>query len=333
MQPYMAQRKRFMTDIKYAVVITTHNREQLLRECVEHVQHQTIPPDKIIIVNNASTDGTGHYLKTLSEQYKTIDVIDLLVNTGGAGGFAVGIERAAETAAAWVLVIDDDAIIAIDYMEQIFVAAQQNAMYQAFAGAVTVNGQIDTCHRRNLIGIGLLSKNCKEEVYEQSCFACDIASFCGMVVDLSLVRQIGLPHAEYFIWYDDTEYSLRIHNYSRFLVVPQAVLIHKITQLEKTHPRRYDWKEYYAIRNRLLMVQEHGTVLDRVVNFVNLFVHVIFRNWLFSVIKRDNYDWAYERGLVRDALRDVHKMRRKENVLEKIAERPKGEGITNAYFK
>lgn len=322
-----------MADIKYAVVITTHNREQLLRECVEHVQHQTIPPDKIIIVNNASTDGTGRYLKTLSEQYKTIDVIDLLVNTGGAGGFAVGIERAAETAAAWVLVIDDDAIIAIDYMEQIFVAAQQNAMYQAFAGAVTVNGQIDTCHRRNLTGIGLLSKNCKEEVYEQSYFACDIASFCGMVVDLSLVRQIGLPHAEYFIWYDDTEYSLRIHNYSRFLVVPQAVLTHKITQLEKTHPRRYDWKEYYAIRNRLLMVQEHGTVLDRAVNFVNLFVHVIFRNWLFSVIKRDNYDWAYERGLVRDALRDVHKVHRKETVLEKIAERPKGEGITNAYFK
>lgn len=322
-----------MTDIKYAVVITTHNREQLLRECVEHVQHQTIPPDKIIVVNNASTDGTGRYLKTLSEQYKTIDVIDLLVNTGGAGGFAVGIERAAETAAAWVLVIDDDAIIAIDYMEQIFAAAQQNARYQAFAGAVTVNGQIDTCHRRNLTGIGLLSKNCKEEVYEQSCFACDIASFCGMVVDLSLVRQIGLPHAEYFIWYDDTEYSLRIHNYSRFLVVPQAVLTHKITQLEKTHPRRYDWKEYYAIRNRLLMVQEHGTVLDRAVNFVNLFVHVIFRNWLFGVIKRDNYDWAYERGLVRDALRDVHKMRKKEIVLEKIAERPKGEEITNAYFK
>ena len=333
MQPYMAQRKRFMTDIKYAVVITTHNREQLLRECVEHVQHQTIPPDKIIIVNNASTDGTGRYLKTLSEQYKTIDVIDLLVNTGGAGGFAVGIERAAETAAAWVLVIDDDAIIAIDYMEQIFAAAQQNAMYQAFAGAVTVNGQIDTCHRRNLTGIGLLSKNCKEEVYEQSCFACDIASFCGMVVDLSLVRQIGLPHAEYFIWYDDTEYSLRIHNYSRFLVVPQAVLTHKITQLEKTHPRRYDWKEYYAIRNRLLMVQEHGTILDRAVNFFNLFVHVIFRNWLFGVIKRDNYDWAYERGLVRKALRDVHKVHRKETVLEKIAERPKGEGITNVYFK
>lgn len=322
-----------MTDIRYAVVITTHNREQLLRECVEHVQHQTIPPDKIIIVNNASTDGTGSYLKTLSEQYKTIDVIDLLVNTGGAGGFAVGIERAAETAVAWVLVIDDDAIIAIDYMEQIFAAAQQNARYQAFAGAVTVNGQIDTCHRRNLTGIGLLSKNCKEEVYEQSCFACDIASFCGMVVDLSLVRQIGLPHAEYFIWYDDTEYSLRIHNYSRFLVVPQAVLTHKITQLEKTHPRRYDWKEYYAIRNRLLMVQEHGTVLDRAVNFFNLFVHVIFRNWLFGVIKRDNYDWAYERGLVRKALRDVHKVHRKETVLEKIAERPKGEGITNVYFK
>lgn len=322
-----------MTDIKYVAVITTHNREQLLRECVEHVQHQTIPPDKIIIVNNASTDGTGYYLKALSEQCRTIDVIDLLENTGGAGGFAVGIERAAQTAAAWVLVIDDDAIIARDYMEQIFAAARQNPTQQAFAGAVMVNGQIDLCHRRNLTRIGLMSKNCKEEAYAQPCFACDIASFCGMVVDLSLVRQIGLPHAEYFIWYDDTEYSLRIHNYSRFLVVPQAVLAHKITQLEKTHPRRYDWKEYYAVRNRLLMVREHGTILDRIVNFANLFLHVIFRNWLFGVIKRDGYDWAYERQLVKKALQDVHKTQRERINLENMSERLKGEGITNAYFK
>lgn len=322
-----------MTDIKYAVVITTHNREQLLRECVEHVQHQTIPPDNIIVVNNASTDGTGHYLKALSEQCKTIDVIDLLENTGGAGGFAVGIERAAQTAATWVLVIDDDAVIALDYMEQIFATAQQNSTQQAFAGSVMVNGQIDTCHRRNLTRIGLMSKNCKAEAYAQPCFACDIASFCGMVVNLSLVRQIGLPHAEYFIWYDDTEYSLRIHHYSRFLVVPQAVLTHKITQLEKTHPRRYDWKEYYAVRNRLLMVREHGTILDRAVNFANLFVHVIFRNWLFGVIKRDGYNWAYERQIVYKALQDVYKMRRKEIILEKMPEEAGGEGITNAYFK
>jgi len=322
-----------MTDIKYAVVITTHNREQLLRECVEHVQHQTIPPDNIIVVNNASTDGTGHYLKALSEQCKAIDVIDLLENTGGAGGFTVGIERAAQTAATWVLIIDDDAVIALDYMEQIFAAAQQNPTQQAFAGAVIVNGQIDFCHRRNLTRIGLMSKNCKAEAYAQPCFACDIASFCGMVVNLSLVRQIGLPHVEYFIWYDDTEYSLRIHHYSCFLVVPQAVLTHKITQLEKTYPRRYDWKEYYAVRNRLLMVREHGTILDRAVNFANLFVHVIFRNWLFGVIKRDGYDWAYERQIVYKALQDVHKMRRKETILEKMPEEAGGEGITNAYFK
>ncbi|MFG6367357.1 MAG: glycosyltransferase [Lachnospiraceae bacterium] len=322
-----------MTDIKYAVVITTYNREELLRECVDHVQHQTIPPDSIIIVNNASTDGTELYLKTLSEQDKTVNIINLLENTGGAGGFAVGIERAAKTATTWMLAIDDDAVIAIDYMEKIFAVAQQNPTYRAFAGAVTVNGKIDTCHRRKLTGIGLMSKNCKEQAYTQPCFTCDIASFCGMVVDLSLVRQIGLPHAEYFIWYDDTEYSLRIHRHSCFLVVPQAVLLHKIAQMEKSRPRRYDWKEYYAVRNRLLMVREHGTILDRAVNFANLFVHVIFRNWLFGVVKRDGYDWAYERRLVREALRDVHKVYRKAATLEKLPEGTKGEGITNAYFK
>jgi hypothetical protein len=45
-----------------------------------------------------------------------------------------------------------------------------------------------------------------------------------MVVDRALVRKAGLPCSEYFIWFDDTEYSMRINRYTRFLVIPDAKL-------------------------------------------------------------------------------------------------------------
>lgn len=45
----------------YAVVIVTYNRELLLRECVQQVEKQTVSASKVIIVNNASTDGTQKY--------------------------------------------------------------------------------------------------------------------------------------------------------------------------------------------------------------------------------------------------------------------------------
>lgn len=290
--------------VKYAVVIVTYNRELLLRECVSDVENQTTKPSSIIIVNNASTDGTSEYLKKLKERSK-FEIINLSQNLGGAGGFAKGIECALEKDVECILIIDDDAMIAKDYMEKILEARYRFPQYKAFAGTVKTDRMIETFHRRNLLKAGLLSEKCGQEEYRQSYFLCDIASFCGMVVDKELVKKIGLPHAEYFIWYDDTEYSLRILQYSRFLVVVNAELNHKTKQVVATRPRRYDWKEYYAVRNRLLMVREHGNFLDRVVNFVDLFIHVIFRNYFFSMIKRDNYDWKYEKDLVKSAIRNA----------------------------
>lgn len=294
-----------MIDTKYAVVIVTYNREKLLRECVDNVGRQTAAPDSIIIVNNASTDNTSNYLEKLNNKDGRFDIMNLPHNIGGAGGFAKGIERALHKNVDCILLIDDDAMIAIDYMEQILRSRQHNTQYKAFAGTLKTDGEIDTFHRRNLQRTGLMSKNCKEQEYRQPCFVCDIASFCGMVLDMELVRQIGLPHAEYFIWYDDTEYSLRICQHSKFLIVTAAEINHKTTIAATTKPRRYDWKDYYAVRNRLLMVREHGNLADRIVNFADLFVHVLFRNWLFSMIKLDHYDWKYERNLVRAAIRNA----------------------------
>lgn len=310
----------FRMRTKYAVIIVTYNRELLLRECIDNVKNQIIVPDSIIIVNNASTDGTYEYLEELTKKSELFDIIHLSKNTGGAGGFAKGIECALQKDVDSVLIIDDDAMIEKDYMQKILQIRLQNPQYRAFAGTVKINERIDTFHRRNLQKAGLISRNCKEWEYGQPSFACDIASFCGMVVDTGLIRQIGLPHAEYFIWYDDTEYSLRIHQYSKILVVTAAVLNHKTSQNVILHPRRYDWKDYYAVRNRLLMVREHGNFIDRMVNFIDLFIHIIFRNWIFAIIKRDNYNWEYERSLVSKAIKNA-KDKELKNVIIRREER------------
>lgn len=307
-----------MISAKYAIVIVTYNRADLLRECVAHAAGQTIPPKSIIIVDNASTDDTKTYLRSLNKEDGT-DIISLSQNIGGAGGFAVGMERALQKNVACVLMIDDDAILAEDYMEKILAARNLYPQYKAFAGVVETEGQIDPFHRRNLSKPGLMTKNVREEEYRQDYFTCDSASFCGMVVDAELIREIGLPHAEYFIFYDDTEYSLRICRYSKFLVAVGAKLNHKTEVNNSNRPRRYGWKDYYAIRNRLLMVKEHGSPLDRIVNFTNIFIHIIFRNWLFGVIRMDHYDWKYERDMVIAAVRDSE-IENSQNVIVKRKE-------------
>ena len=289
---------------KYAIIIVTYNRIELLKECINNAVNQTIPAESIIIINNASTDGTKEYLDKLKDN-TILDIHNLDENIGGAGGFCIGIEAALKKDVESILIIDDDAMISRNYMELLLKAKTQNPTYKAFAGAVVVDGVIDTFHRKNLSKVGFFQRTINAETYKSDNFECEIASFCGMLVDTSIVKKIGLPHSHYFIWYDDTEYSLRIRKHTKFLVVTDAILNHK-TKLNTTHkPRRYDWREYYAVRNRILMIKEHGTLLDRLVNNIDLFVRVVFRNWLFGLIKKSGYDWKYEKDIVNQAIKNA----------------------------
>lgn len=290
---------------KYATVIVTYNREMLLRECIRYVAGQTAEASSIVIVNNASTDGTKAYLDELGKQNRSYIIINLPQNIGGAGGFAKGIGYAAKLDVDCVLLIDDDAMIANDYMEKILQARQMYPQYKAFAGAVKVNNIIDTFHRRSVSKVGLFFKKCGEESYLSSYFDCEIASFCGMVLDTELIRQIGLPHSTYFIWNDDVEYSLRVKENSNFLVVTAAALEHKTSIVLNKWPRRYEWRDYYAIRNRIWYVGEHGTKIDKVLNYMDMFIRIIFRNWLFGTLRLDQYDWKYEQQIVKRAVRDA----------------------------
>lgn len=312
----------------YNVVIVTHNRLKLLKECLEHVENQTAAAARIIVVDNASEDGTTQYLREKGIADARYAIIECAQNIGGAGGFEKGIEfvhRAADKEQTdCVLLMDDDAILNVDYMEKVLAERRTSGSYHAFAGTVESSGVIDIWHRRRKVKNGIRQKLCPVSDYEKEVFECDIVSFCGMVVDMDVINKVGLPCGEYFIWNDDVEYSLRINKFTKFLVIPSARLNHKTAKRKKEYPhRRYDWHEYYGIRNRLLYVRKHGTAWDRLVNRADMFVNIVFRNRIFALIRMDGYDWKYENALVRKAYRDADEFyvecdirRKPEGILE-----------------
>lgn len=73
----------------------TYNRKDLLRECLKALLSQTRQPDEILVINNASTDGTEELFAAGAEFARPgISLVTLPENVGGAGGFCEGIERA-----------------------------------------------------------------------------------------------------------------------------------------------------------------------------------------------------------------------------------------------
>ena len=72
-------------------VVVTRNRVRLLEECLAAVEGQTRAPDHVLVVDNASTDGTPGFV---SHQHPDAEMIRLDRNEGGAGGFHEGMRRA-----------------------------------------------------------------------------------------------------------------------------------------------------------------------------------------------------------------------------------------------
>lgn len=262
-----------------AVVIVTYNRVELLKECLACVCGQTIPFSRVIVVDNHSTDGTAEFLAA----WEDLDVIREPENLGGAGGFYDGLQRASQVEYDWVLIIDDDAMIAPDYMEKLLDYANAHTGIYGLAGKVVTEGHIDVSHRRRIINRLLyVESNVASEEYQKESFSCDAATFCGLLLQGQKMREIGLPQKGYFLWYDDIEYCLRLQECGGVTVVPAAVLHHKTVlskegMVTKGVLHRIGWRQYYGYRNRYDTAKRH---LGSLSAWVILWQYRVF--WLLS---------------------------------------------------
>ena len=95
---------------KVIAVIVTYNRKELLKECVEAVLNQDYKNCDILIVDNASTDGTREYVKELLKNNR-VHYMNTGANLGGAGGFNFGIKEAYKLGCDFIWIMDDDCIV------------------------------------------------------------------------------------------------------------------------------------------------------------------------------------------------------------------------------
>lgn len=247
--------------LNYGAVIVTFNRKKLLLEAVTALLNQTESPQKIIIIDNASSDGTELALSSANLlNNPIIDYHRLTTNVGGAGGFYEGVKIAEKYNFDWLSLSDDDAIFHDDYFTEMDNAVVSNPDVKAFAGTVKlVDGRIQFDQRmrlRNWTWLGELRTNPDE--YDKD-FDIDLLTFCGAFINMKIIRQIGLPEKGFFIWHDDIEYSIRIREHSRIINVHKAILTHKtnIPSIDYSSHYAPDWREYYGHRNHIITVLKH----------------------------------------------------------------------------
>lgn len=282
------------------VVIVTYNRLDLLKECLSCVNRQSVQFEHIVIVDNKSTDGTISYLESLLNKYHVIFEKE---NGGGAKGFHDGVKYVYENLKTdWILLIDDDAMLEPNYLREMNNASLIYRSVQAFSGSVMTNGVIDLSHRKYL-------KSDNEycitpipiEKYSHDYFEYDFCSFCGLFFSFSLIEKIGYPQKEYFIWYDDTEYSLRIRQKTKIINNNKTFINHK-TKLSNGSTK-LNWRGYYGVRNSGDVIKRYGTV-GQFKKFVRRIRLAQYKQYAIYLITRKK-KYLYNYSLYKDALNDL----------------------------
>ncbi|BBL93411.1 glycosyltransferase family 2 protein [Thermus thermophilus] len=238
---------------KVCAVIVTYNRKALLRECLKAVLSQTRPPDHVLVVDNASTDGTPEMLQ---EEFPQVEVLRLPENQGGAGGFHEGMKRAYEQGVDWLWLMDDDTIPKAKALEALLEAARLPldprprvlASRQLLPNGLphpTTAFVNPTDPRHPFLWLRLRPR------YRPIRWAL----FTSVLLHRSLVEEHGLPHKAFFIWEDDLEYTARALRRGLGLQVRDSEVIHKSASKPYISATTGENRLFYGVRNRIWVLR------------------------------------------------------------------------------
>lgn len=226
-------------------VVVSYNRGPLLAQTLDALAAQTHAPAAVVVVDNASTDGSADVA-----DHPAVDLVRLAANTGGAGGFAVAMATAlARHDPEWIWVMDDDVVPAPGALEALLgaAAATGDRVDVLCSRAEWTDG---TEHPMNTPRPWVLATRADRELAAQAgAIAVRSVSFVSSIYRAAVVRQRGLPVADYFIWNDDFEYSTRLIRGGTGLAVPGSVVLHATAALADTDVDP-GARFYYEVRNK-----------------------------------------------------------------------------------
>lgn len=251
--------------VTVAAVVVTFNRLEKLKTVLASLEAQTHAPAKVFVIDNASTDGTAAYLLE-REWTLPYEVVTMSTNSGGAGGFAEGMVHGYASGADHVWIMDDDCYPRPEALEALVRGFEQSVAELGgdvpFACSVVeyIDGNI--CEMNNPVPTWdwarLLVKG-QSNVMVTAC------SFVSVLIPRWAIAEYGLPYRDYFIWFDDREYTLRLTRRCPGVQVMDSVVVHDMGENRGVNFSMVDaksvWKFAYGVRNEASYQLHHRGLL------------------------------------------------------------------------
>lgn len=238
---------------KILAIIVTFNRPEKLRVAIEAAFAQEECCD-VLVVDNASSEETRLLLDNFEIAHENrFSTLRLRSNAGGAGGFFFGIKEGYKRGYEAFWLMDDDCIALPSTLR---ILANTYRQVSSISGAAP--GFV--CSNVRWIDGDYARMNSPAPVVDwlatayDGCCAVSVrsCSFVSVLLPRAMVLKIGLPLREYFIWFDDTEYTSRITKIARGILCLDSIVVHDMEKNEGADASITEknlWKFKYRFRN------------------------------------------------------------------------------------
>jgi GT2 family glycosyltransferase len=207
-----------------------------------------------ICVDNGSTDGSD---RVIEERFPDAELIRAGTNLGFAGGNNVGIRRALERGADWVLLLNSDAVAEQGVPEALTRAAAARPDAGLLACLILDEAGVTVQYAGASVHPRLGYSGRVETTPPTSLKDVDRGDGAALAVSRTAVEQAGLLAEELFLYVEDVEWSLRVRAAGFGIVlVPDARVRHKGSAA--TGGRASTVNLYYDTRNSIVVDERHA---------------------------------------------------------------------------
>jgi GT2 family glycosyltransferase len=297
--------------VPVTIVIVNWNAGLLLQDCIAHLSQQTVTPDRIIVVDNASTDDSIANIKS----FDSIEIISLKENTGFAKGNNIALEQISTP---FVALVNPDAFPEPDWLEQLLISASKHPEAASFGSMQlkdnlkTIDGIGDCYHISGLMWRSRHGKPIRLiDQQEKEIFSpCAAAALYRM----DALRRVGFFEESFFCYCEDIDlgFRLRLAGYSSWY---QPLARVKHLGSATTGGKHSNFSVYYGHRNLIWVYWRNLPLLLLIFSLpihisANILAIITFTiKGQFSIIIRSKIDGVKELGQVIRQRRDIQKNR------------------------
>ncbi len=278
-----------------AALVVSYNRCDLLRQCLSALVRQTYPLDEILVLDNGSTDGS---VEMVQRQFPSVSLAQSPTNIGGAGGFSLGLDILIDRGHEFAWLMDDDATPRHDALAPLMAAmAAAGDAKPGFVASTVLSpeGKKLPSH----IPLRIPESENRSIRTPPDTYPAAHATFVGVLINLEVARQTYLPIADFFIWWDDSEYTSRLQTMAGGLASTKSVVV---------HPDKPEWKDLgprlrFDVRNRIWILRRRDLASARGRE------RAAFRFWqgtweqARNAKRKDRFAWHLARGVAEGLLR------------------------------